>query len=65
LVSNLVKETISLVNQYLEENTDNVTLKSKLLETKDAIYRMAEDNNGFRQNVLKLYQLKDSLRNDS
>lgn len=65
LVSDLVRETISLVNQYLEENTDNVTLKSKLLETKDAIYRMAEDNNGFRQNVLKLYQLKDSLRNDS
>ena len=64
LVLKLVKENISLVNQYLVENSDNITIKTKLLETKDAIYNIAENNDGFGQNVLKLYELKKSLKND-
>lgn len=64
LVLKLVKENISLVNQYLNENTENITIKTKLLETKDAIYKIAEDNDSFNQNVLKLYELKKSLKND-
>ena len=47
LVSELVKKNVSLVNQYLEKNTDNTTIKSKLLETKDAIYKIAEDDKSF------------------
>ena len=65
LVSELVKENISLVNQHLEENVDNVTIKAKLLETKDAIYKMMENNDSFSQSVLRLYELKKNLRNDS
>ncbi len=61
LVSGLVKENVSLVNQYLEENTDNITIKSKLLETKDAIYKIAEDDKSFSTNVLKLYELKKNI----
>lgn len=65
LVSELVKENISLVNQHLQDNVDNVTIKSKLLETKDTIYKMIEDNDSFNQSVLRLYELKNNLRNDS
>ena len=61
LVSGLVKENVSLVNRYLEENTDNITIKSKLLETKDAIYKIAEDDKSFSTNVLKLYELKKNI----
>lgn len=64
LVLELVKENISLVNQYLEENSDNITIKTKLLETKDVIYRIAENNDSFNENVLKLYELKKSIKND-
>ena len=63
LVSQLVKETISLVNQHLTESVDNVTIKTKLLETKDTIYKMMENNDSFSQNVLKLYELKKNLKN--
>jgi hypothetical protein len=64
LVSQLIKETISLVNQHLEQNVDNVTIKSKLLETKDAIYKMVENSDDSNQNVLRLYELKKNLKND-
>jgi len=64
LVSELVKENISLVNQHLEKNVDNVTIKSKLLETKDTIYKMVENNDSFGQHVLRLYELKKNLKND-
>jgi len=63
LVSNLVKENISLVNQHLE-NTNNDEIKSKLLETKDVIYKMMENNDSFGKNVLKLFELKNNLKND-
>jgi|LakMenE18May11ns_1017448.scaffolds.fasta_scaffold9805791_2 hypothetical protein len=64
LVSNLVKETIELVNNHLELYGENVTVKSKLLETKDAIYKMAENNDSSNDKVLKLYDLKNNLKND-
>lgn len=61
LVLNLVKETVTLVNKHLSENGENINIKGKLLETKDTIYRMSEDNGDFNQNILKLYELKKSL----
>ena len=64
LVSELVKETIELVNNHLDFYSENVTVKSKLLETKDAIYKMAENNDSSNEKVLKLYELKKSLKND-
>ena len=63
LVSELVKETISLVNQHLDKHAENVTIKSKLLETKDVIYRMSENNDSFSDKILKLYELKKNLKN--
>jgi len=64
LVSELVKETIDLLNNHLDVYSENVTVKSKLLETKDVIYRMAENNYSSSEKVLKLYGLKKSLKND-
>lgn len=64
LVSQLTKEAISLVNQHLDQNVDNITIKSKLLETKDAIYKIMEDSEDFNQNILRLYELKKNLKND-
>jgi hypothetical protein len=64
LVSDLVKETIQLVNQHLDDYGDNVTVKSKLLETKDVIYKMSENNDSFNEKVLRLYELKKNLKND-
>lgn len=61
LVSGLVKENIILINQKLKEHGDNLEIKSRLLETKDTIYKMAEDKDGFGENVLKLYELKKNL----
>lgn len=63
LVSELVKETISLVNQHLDKHAENVTIKSKLLETKDVIYRMSENSDSFSDKILKLYELKKNLKN--
>ena len=61
LVSNLVKETVSLVNKHLEGNRKNITIREKLLETKDVIYQMTENNDNFSEKVLKLYELKKNL----
>ena len=46
------------MNKHLKEQSDNLTIKSKLLETKDSIYNMMEDNDSFSEKVLKLYELK-------
>ena len=61
LVSNLVRETVILVNKHLVENKENTTIKEKLLDTKDVIYKMTENNGNFSENVLKLYELKKNL----
>lgn len=62
LVSDLVKETVDLVNKYLNDYGDNVTVKSKLLETKDVIYKMIENNDSSSEKILKLYELKSNLK---
>ena len=60
-MSSLVKENISLINKHLKDNSENLTIKSKLLETKDTIYNMMGDNDSFSEKVLKLYELKKNL----
>jgi len=61
LVSSLVKETVTLVNKHLSESGQTTKIKEKLLDTKDVIYKMSEDNGDFNQSVLKLYELKRGL----
>ncbi len=61
LVDKLVKETVTLINNHLNNNNNNTSIKEKLLETKDVVYRMSEENNNFSDKVLKLYELKKNL----
>jgi uncharacterized pyridoxamine 5'-phosphate oxidase family protein len=61
LISDLIKENIKLVNGSLEKYNDNIKIKSKLLETKDVIYKMAENNDHPKDKVFKLYELKKTL----
>lgn len=59
LLRSMIKETISLVNQRLSIVGDNISLKGKLLETKDVVYSMDEyDANSFGDNIKKLYDIK-------
>ena len=62
LVGKLVKETVTLINNHLNNN-NSTNIKEKLLETKDVVYKMAEENNNFSDKVLKLYELKKNLVN--
>ena len=61
LVSTLVKETVNLINTHLETDGQNINIKEKLLETKDVVYKMTENNGNFSNKVLKLYELKKNL----
>ena len=61
LVSTLVKETVNLINTHLESEGQNINIKEKLLETKDVVYKMTENNGNFSKKVLKLYELKKNL----
>ncbi len=61
LVSTLVKETVNLINTHLETDGQNIDIKEKLLETKDVVYKMTENNGNFSNKVLKLYELKKNL----
>tara|TARA_R110002074_G_scaffold349701_1_gene520446 strand:- start:936 stop:1733 length:798 start_codon:yes stop_codon:yes gene_type:complete len=63
LVSKLVKETVTLINDHLNNNVNNWNVKEKLLETKDVVYGMMENNSDFSNKVLKLYELKKNLNN--
>lgn len=61
LLKSMVKETLSLVNDKI--GTTNLSLKEKLLETKDVIYNISEfglDN--FSNNFKKLYDIKNILK---
>ena len=62
LVGKLVKETVTLINNHLNNN-NSTNIKEKLLETNDVVYKMAEENNNFSDKVLKLYELKKNLVN--
>jgi hypothetical protein len=64
LVESLTNENIKLINETLEMFQENISVKEKLLDTKDVIYRMKEDKNSSSEKVLRLYDLKKSLSND-
>lgn len=61
LMSDLIRENIKLINQHLDVYGSNVNMKARLLETKDVVYRMVDNDDSFSDNVLKLFELKNSL----
>jgi hypothetical protein len=61
LLKSMVKETLDLVNSKLV--TTNLTLKEKLLETKDLIYNISESSlDNFSYNFKKLYDIKNIFK---
>ena len=67
MVSKLVKDTISIVNENLDKYKNNVTIKEKLLETKDVIYRTSSDEEDIKNmsdKILELYDLKNKFNNE-
>lgn len=65
LVSEMVKNTISVINENIKKYEDNLDVKERLLETKDVVYSMVENDDSFSDNLMKLYELKRNLRDDS
>jgi FtsZ-binding cell division protein ZapB len=59
LLNNMIKETVSMVNDRLKSVGGNMELKEKLLETKDVIYNMSDFNGEtFGEDIKKLYNIK-------
>jgi hypothetical protein len=61
LVSNLIKETIKIINDHLTHSGENISIKKKLLEVKDVIYGMTENDGNYSEKALKLYELKKNI----
>ena len=61
LLKDMIKETISLINQSLKEFGTNLDVKEKLLEAKDVIYGLEYKKDTFKEDILKVYGLKNNL----
>jgi hypothetical protein len=64
LKQRLIKENVELINNHLKLSDNNITLKSKLLETKDMVYNMVDISDN-KENIIKLLELKKDLSYDS
>lgn len=60
----LVKENIALINDNLKNYNSNQSLKEKLLETKDMVYNIKEDDTNIGESIIKLLELKETLKED-
>lgn len=61
LLKDMVKESINLINTSLKEFSDNLSIKEKLLEAKDVVYNLEYNEKTFKEDILKVYNLKTSL----
>jgi len=61
LLKDMVKESITLINNALKEYGSNLDVKSKLLEAKDVVYNMEFNESTYKEDISKIYDLKKSL----
>ena len=61
LLKDMVKESITLINSALKEYGSNLEVKSKLLEAKDVVYNIEFNENTYKEDISKIYDLKKSL----
>jgi len=61
LLKDMVKESITLINNSLKQFGDNLEIKAKLLEAKDVVYNLGYNKETFKQDILKVYELKTNL----
>jgi hypothetical protein len=64
LFESLMRENIKLINENINKYQNSLDVKEKLLDTKDAIYKMMENGDSFNENIIKLYELKNNLKDD-
>ena len=57
----MIKETISLINKSLKEFGSNLDVKEKLLDAKDVMYSLEYKKETFKEDILKVYDLKSNL----
>lgn len=61
LLKNMVKESITLINNAIKEYGSNIEVKGKLLEAKDVVYNLEFNEETFKEDITKVYDLKSSL----
>lgn len=61
--NSLIKECIHSVNNKLNENTD-LDIKEKLLQVKDKLLNTEYNKDNFLHDVIKLYNLKETIDNE-
>lgn len=61
LLKNMVKESINLINNNIKQFGDVIDVKEKLLEAKDVVYNLEYNKETFKEDILKIYNLKISL----
>lgn len=61
LLKDMVKESITLINNALKEYGGNLEVKSKLLEAKDVVYNLEFNEETYKEDITKIYNLKMSL----
>lgn len=61
LLKDMVKESIILINNAIKEFGDNIEVKSRLLEAKDVVYNIGFNEETYREDISKIYDLKKSL----
>ena len=57
----MVKESINLINNSLKNFGDSIEIKAKLLEAKDIVYNLEYNKETFKEDILKVYELKTNL----
>lgn len=61
VLKDMIKETISLINKSLKEFGSNLDVKERLLDAKDVVYSLEYKKESFKEDLLKVYELKSSL----
>jgi hypothetical protein len=54
-------ETIDLLNKFIKEHNNNTDVKLKLYEAKDVINELNFNKETFKEDIMKVYELKNSL----
>jgi hypothetical protein len=55
------QETIDLLSKSIKEHNNNLEVKVRLLEVKDVLYNTKFNLETFKEDILKIYDLKNSL----
>ena len=61
LLKIMVKESVVLINNALKEYGSSIDVKTKLLEAKDVVYNLEFNEETYKDDITKIYDLKKSL----